>query len=159
LLAVEYLPQTVPDGIQRMKQAQAMLTLIYSIAFQLAEKNHIIFSLAWYDSKQDKLMIKRLASTQNLQAMFGELYHALEYMTCNAQGLRDGLFGQQFSSVTLVTNDITGELLHVLEQQVNANQKNLLVMTEESISQSSDWVNLQVIRPTELIENISRIII
>ncbi|MDE6004859.1 MAG: DUF58 domain-containing protein [Oscillospiraceae bacterium] len=159
LLAVEYLPQTVPDGIQRMKQAQAMLTLIYSIAFQLAEKNHIIFSLAWYDSKQDKLMIKRLASTQNLQVMFGELYHALEYMTCNAQGLRDGLFGQQFSSVTLVTNDITGELLHVLEQQVNANQKNLLVMTEESISQSSDWVNLQVIRPTELIENISRIII
>lgn len=163
LLAVEYLPQAVPDGIQRMKQAQAMLTLIYSIGLQLAEQENIIFSLAWYDSQQNKLVYKKLNSIQELLMLFRELYHTLEYMTCNAQSLRDGLFGQQFSSVTLVTNDTSGELLHVLEQQVNANQKNLLVITEEEISLHSDWVSLQVIQPNanpkEFAGNISGIII
>ncbi|MDE6776698.1 MAG: hypothetical protein K2J25_02070, partial [Oscillospiraceae bacterium] len=75
-------------------------------------------------------------------------------MTCNAQGLQDGLFGQQFSSVTLITNEISEELLHVLERQVDANQKNLLVITEKEISLNSDWVSLQAINPTEWTENI-----
>lgn len=159
LLVIEYLPESVPNGIQRMKQAQTMLTLVYSIALQLAEQNNICFSLAWCDSNQDKLITRKLTSVQELQTIFCELYHALEHMTCNAQGLQDGLFGQQFSSVTLITNEISEELLHVLERQVDANQKNLLVITEKEISLNSDWVSLQAINPTEWTENISRIII
>ena len=142
-----------------MKQAQTMLTLVYSIASQLAEQNNICFSLAWFDSKQDKLVTRKLTSVQELEIIFCEVYHALEHMTCDIQRLQDELLGQQFSSVTLITNDTSEELLHVLERQVNANQKNLLVMTEKEIFLNSDWVSLQKINPTEWKENISKIII
>lgn len=159
LLVAEYLPQAVTAGIQRMKQAQAMLTLIYSIASELTEQQQMLCTLAWYDSRTKTLVRRNLQSAQELQGIFRELYHVLEYMTLDAQALRNALFGQQFSSVTLVTNDDSGELLPVLEQQVNANQKNLLVMTEKTLSLCSDWVTLQTVSPAEFTENISRIII
>ena len=165
LLLAEYLPQPSADSIQQMKQAQAVLTLIYSIASGLAEhseKTGMICTMAWYDGKQQRLISRDLKTLQNLRQIFQDFYHSLNDMICNPQVLHDALTGKQFSSVTLVTNHNSDETIRMLEQQISAYQKNLLIMTEKPAARCSDWVTLQTIHPeafTEHSQEISEIVI
>ncbi|MDE5885572.1 MAG: DUF58 domain-containing protein [Oscillospiraceae bacterium] len=157
LLIAEYLPQAVADDLQRMQQAQAILTLIYSVACEFAEYSRqnpqICTSLVWYDGSQDQFISRELRTNQDLEQIFRALYHTLNCMTLKAQILRDALTGQAFSSVTMITNDTGEESLRILEQQVTANQKNLLILKKEpDIPEKfpelcSDQVALQIIHP------------
>ncbi|MDE5753261.1 MAG: hypothetical protein K2H89_01755, partial [Oscillospiraceae bacterium] len=150
---------------QQMKQAQAVLTLIYSIASGLAERSEqtgMICTMAWYDGRQQRLIRRDLKTLQNLRQIFQDFYHSLDDMTCNPQVLQDALTGKQFSSVTLVTNHNSDETIRMLEQQISAYQKNLLIMTEKPAAICSDWVTLQTIHPetfTEHSQEISEIVI
>ncbi|MDE6729527.1 MAG: DUF58 domain-containing protein, partial [Oscillospiraceae bacterium] len=160
LLIAEYLPQAVTDDLQRMQQAQAILTLIYSVACEFAEyarqNPEICTSLVWYDGSQDQFISHELKTPQDLEQIFRALYHTLHCMTLKAQILRDALTGQAFSSVTMITNDPGEESLRILEQQVTANQKNLLILKSEHAKAfpelHSDQVTLQIISPEILQE-------
>jgi len=156
LLLAEYLPESEAPAIDRMKQAQAFLTLIYSLSVRFAESENVAF-LAWHDGT--RLHCHPLQSAEDLPAVFRELYRSLDSMTLEAQDLREILSGQQYSSVTLITNDSHAEMLPVLEHQAEAGRKNLAVMTEEKISFPSDSVSVRQILPGQTAESISGLII
>lgn len=136
LLIAEYLPGTVEDrdDLRNMQQAQAMLTLIYSTACGFAEyarRNlESRVSLVWYDGASDEFVSRELTDPEDLKGIFRELYRTLDSMTLKSQILREALTGQTFSSVTMLTNDTGEESLRILEQQVTANRKNLLILDD-----------------------------
>ncbi|MDE7122560.1 MAG: hypothetical protein K2O42_10435, partial [Oscillospiraceae bacterium] len=109
-----------------------------------------------YDGSQAQFISLKLKTPQDLEQIFRELYHTLDCMTLKAQILRDALTGQAFSSVTMMTNDPGEESLRILEQQVTANQKNLLILKSENAKAfpelRSDQVTLQIISPEILQE-------
>ena len=156
LLLAEYLPDADEDTSERMKKAQAFLTLIYSMAVLLTKSENTAF-LAWHDG--ERLLYRPLKSVQELPAIFRELYRALNSMTLEAQDLREILSGQQYSSITLITNDIHAEMLPVLEHQADAGRKNLAVMTEETLVFPSDTVSVRIISPDAPADGIAGIII
>lgn len=156
LLLIEYLPGNDSDAMGKMQQAQAFLTLIYSMAVQLAESD-MICVLVWCNNS--RLIYKPLKSKNMLPEIFCELYHALDNMIMHTQNLREILAGQQYSSVTLITNDKHAQLLPVLENQTDAGQKNLAVMTEEPCFFSSDSVTVRSILPEQITESISGLVI
>ena len=156
LLLAEYLPESEADAPEKMRKAQAFLTLVYSFAVQLSRSENTVF-LAWHDGT--RLVCKALPSGGVLPDMFRELYRALNSMTLEAQDLHDLLSGRQYSSVTLITNDTQAEMLPVLEHHADAGRKNLAVMTEESISFPSDSVSVRRISPDAPAEGIAGMII
>ena len=156
LLLVEYLSDSNTDSLSYMKEAQAFLTLIYSMALRLTEaKAHTV--LAWHDG--DKLVWHSLKSKEQIPDIFRELYLSLTHMAMDAQDLHEILAGQQYSSVTLLTNDTRAELLPVLERQTEAAQKNLAILTEKNLSFSSDSVSVRTILSGRIAETISGLII
>ncbi|MBR0485834.1 MAG: DUF58 domain-containing protein [Oscillospiraceae bacterium] len=156
LLLAEYLPDTESDALVQMHRAQAFLTLIYSLAVYLTKSEDKAF-LAWHDGTH--LIYRSLQSEQELPDIFKELYRTLDRMTLEAQDLRDIFSGQQYSSVTLVTNDVNAEMLPVLEQQAEAKRKNLAVMTSETLVFQSDTVSVRRILPDALAEGVSGMVI
>ncbi len=158
LVIAEYLPNSA-EGLAYMKQAQAFLTVLYSLTAELCQKSKLIFHLAWYDERQDRLIYQQISSTETLTDIFRELYHALRHMTLDTQILRDGLAGQQYSSVTLLTNDSSGELLPVLERQIEAAQKNLIMISSQKSALHSDTVTMHLISPELPEDALSGIII
>jgi len=157
LLIAEYLPDAAEDGIGRMKQAQAFLTMFYSLTEELSQMPQISFVLAWYDNQQERLIYQPLHSPEMLPELFRKLIHALNHIQLDAQALHDDT--QLYSSVTLLTNDPSGELLPVLERQTDAAQKNLLVITEQPPPETSGSVTLLHIAPEQLREHIPTILI
>lgn len=156
LLLAEYLPEATSDRMEHMQSAQAFLTMIYSMAIRLTESDSIAV-LAWHDGK--RLFYQPLRSGEQIPEIFREMYHALEHMTLDAQDLREILADQQYSSVTLMTNDQHAELLPVLEHQTEAGQKNLVIMTGETLSRRSDSVTIRTVLPDRIAESIAGLII
>ena len=156
LLLAEYLSDTNIDSLSYMQEAQAFLTLIYSVALRLTE-TEIHTVLAWHDG--DKLVSHVLKSKEQIPALFRELYLSLTHMAMDAQDLHEILAGQQYSSVTLITNDTRAELLPVLERQTEAVQKNLAILTEKELSFTSDSVSVRTILSGRTAETISGLII
>ena len=100
-----------------------------------------------------------LKSKEDLPVIFRELYLSLTHMAMDAQDLHEILAGQQYSSVTLITNDTNAELLPVLERQTEAVQKNLAVMTDrKNLSFPSDSVSVRTILSGQIAESISGLI-
>ncbi len=156
LLLAEYLSDTNTDSLSYMQEAQTFLTLIYSVALRLAETEvHTV--LAWHDG--NKLVSHVLKSKEQIPALFRELYLSLTHMAMDAQDLHEILAGQQYSSVTLITNDTQAELLPVLERQTEAVQKNLAILTEKELSFTSDNVSVRTILSGQVAETISGLII
>ena len=156
LLLAEYLPEADSDTMDRMKQAQAFLTLVYSLSARLAESEDKAF-LAWHNGSH--LIYRPLQSAEELPEIFREMYRSLDSMALETQDLRSLFSGRQYSSATLVTNDSHAEMLPVLEREADAGRKNLLVMTGEKIAFSSDSVAVRPILPEQIAESISGLII
>ena len=77
LLLAEYLPEQEEDALTQMQQAQAFLTLIYSLAYRLSGTG-MTAALVWHDG--EKLLYRPLKSAGMLPEMFRELYCSLEHM-------------------------------------------------------------------------------
>ena len=154
LLLAEYLPSQEEDAFYRMQQAQSFLTLVYSLAFLMAEAD-MSAALAWHDS--GKLLYKPLKSADSLPDIFRELYHSLEHMSLDAQDLRELM--QEYSSVTLVTNDTYAELLPVLEKQMQAAQKNLIILNQKTLSFPADSVSVRTVSPDTITEDMTGLIL
>ena len=156
LVLAEYLSGTVSGEMEKMQEAQEFLTLIYSLAVQLAEAD-LTAILAWHSGS--RLFIRTLKSRDDLPEIFRELYHALDNMALDAQDLREIFSGQQYSSVTLITNDAQAAMLPVLERQTEAEQKNLVILHEQPLSFSSDSVSVRTVLPEQPAESLAGLVI
>ncbi len=156
LILAEYLPGTVSGELEKMQEAQAFLTLIYSLAVRLADAD-LTAVLAWHSG--GRLTFQTLKSRDDLPEIFRELYHALHDMSLDAEDLREIFAGQQYSSVTLITNDAQAAMLPVLERQTEAEQKNLVILHDRNLSFPSDSVSVRTVLPEQLAESIAGLVI
>ncbi len=151
MILAEYCP--TENG---MKDAQAILTLIYSLAFQLIRMEHP-FILAWYDGNKAEMLQCQPDSESALIEAFRNLYHSIKTMTGDPSAIREGLTGLTFSSATLISNNPESMLLSLLEEQLTANQKTFIPVTDTEVTFRSDFVDIQPVQ-TDL-QELKRIIV
>ncbi|HAJ97725.1 MAG TPA: hypothetical protein DCO72_08320 [Ruminococcus sp.] len=151
LILVEYCP--TEKGIQ---DAQALLTLIYSMALQLIRMEHPCI-LAWYDGNKGEMLQCQPDSESALVDAFRKLYSSLQTMTGDFSAVREGLTGMIFSSATLISNTAESSLLPLLEEQLTANQKTFIPITDLAVELRSDFVDIQPVETN--LQNLTRIII
>ncbi|MBR1529138.1 MAG: DUF58 domain-containing protein [Oscillospiraceae bacterium] len=156
LLLAEYLPEQEADSGIQMQQAQAFLTLVYSLAV-CAAKPDMTAILAWHDG--NRLHYQPLKSGETLPELFSQLYRSLRHMSLDAQDLHEILSGQEYSSVTLLTNDRNAELLPVLEKQTEASQKNLIILNSETHSFPADSVAVRTVSPDSMTDDLAGLIL
>jgi len=156
LLLAEYLPEQEEDSVSQMHQAQAFLTLIYSLAICVS-KPDMTAVLAWNDG--NKLHYQALKSKEMLPEIFSQLYRSLLHMSLETQDLREILSGQEYSSVTLITNDKNAELLPFLEKQAEASQKNLVILQDQPATLFTDHVSVRTASPDSLTDDLAGLIL
>ena len=151
LILVEYFPtqNSIPE-------AQALLTLIYSMAFQMIRMEHP-FILAWYDGNKGEMLQCQPDSENALVDAFRNLYRSMQTMTGDSSAIREGLTGLTFSSATLISNNPESSLFPLLEEYLTANQKTFIPVTDLAVEIRSDFVEIQPLE-TDL-HNLTRIII
>ncbi|MEE5993011.1 MAG: DUF58 domain-containing protein [Oscillospiraceae bacterium] len=151
LILIEYYPNE-----KAFQDAQAFLTLVYSIAFQMIRMEHPCM-LAWYDGNQGEMLQYQPDSEQALVEVFRNLYRSMKTMTGDSSAIREGLTGLVFSSATLISNYPESTLLPLLEEELTANQKTFIPVTDLAVQLRSDFVEIQPLE-TDL-HNLTRIII
>ncbi len=146
LLLVEY--QVSGNRQADLKAAQLLLTAVYSVALELMTLSHPCI-LAWYDTEQQQLFTQKPADQEALAESFRLLYHSLFSMEGHPDPIREALAGMVFSSATLFTNQPDTGLISLLEKDIIANQRDLLITGEVQTLPVSDRIDVQVLRPDE----------
>lgn len=143
LLFVEYVP------VKDRKYAQELLTLYYSVALYLVQSEQIC-ELGWYDDAAKEIVTCKPDSEYALAKAFGRLYQTLPVMKPCSVLFREMFAGRSYSSITVVTNDAHTNLLPLLEYDMNANQKNLIVIHAAVSSLSSETVTVVCVQPEDM---------
>lgn len=141
LLYAEYVPG------RSLADAQALLTLVYSLAYRMMQES-LVCELAWCDG--EKMVFCKPETEEHLEDSFRKLYNALYQMQADPDTVRDELGERLYSSVTVVSNHPWTEMLPLLEQRITANQKNLLLVTAEKIDLQSDAAEIRTVRPGQI---------
>lgn len=147
LLYLECLPGTPIQVLEKM------LGLLYSMAYQLIEGGHLC-EIAWFDSNASQVQRITPDSVEALGAAFGQLYTALPGLRTDPACVRPAFSGGAYSSVTIITCDPASGLPALLEEILRANQRNLLLVSEQppvSLPEQTELVQIDGDAPGQLI--------
>ncbi len=114
----------------KIREAESLLTLFYSLACQMIEMQ-IIPTIRWFDAKTQHMESYQPATLGQLTDVFRVLYHAIGSMKMDVQELLNTTVGEQYSSVTCITNNLSQTFLTAIDRQMTANQKTILVVCEK----------------------------
>ena len=154
LLLVEYCPPAGDSG--SMQEAGALLTVLYSIAWELITEQHPC-TIAWYDTSHDEVKRCPVHDEASLADTFRLLYETIYEIGNEDASLRYALGSEQFSSAVLLTNLAETQMLGILEHSVSANHRSALVIGQEPHSLESDETDICRVSPADPV--ISRLIV
>ena len=146
LLLVEYCPPADDSGT--IQEAGTLLTVLYSIAWELTQANHPC-TVAWYDSAHDEAKRCAVLDETSLADAFRMLYETIYEIGNEEAALRYALGSEQFSSAVLLTNLPQTQMPGFLEHSVSANHRSVIVGTEEPLSLESDETDIFRISPAD----------
>lgn len=131
------------------EEADALLTLLYSAAYQLIDSAHPC-TIAWLDSRTNAVTQIRPETTGELGETFHRLYDALYSLSSEDAPIHQALGATLFSSATVLTNVPVSPLLGTLEHSLTANQRNLLIVSKSETPLRSDQTDISHIHPDQL---------
>ena len=145
LLLLEYQPQRETD----LKQLEALLTMLYSLAYQLIAQEHPC-TIAWASRETGNVCVQTPESTAELGDAFRLLYASLYSLSSDDQLLHRELGNVLYSSATVFTNLPDTGMLGTLENSISANQRNLVIVSDHESTLQSDYTAIQTIHPDQL---------
>ncbi len=125
LLLLDYHGSAQGSMQERIRKAETFLTLFYSIVCRMLEQQ-VWPVILWYDGLQDVLEQHQPQSVGHLADIFRSLYDSIGSMELDTEKLMDRISGEQYSSLTCISDQLSPTLLHMIDKQLDANQKNLL---------------------------------
>lgn len=143
LLLLEY--RSPARQQQALEDADALLTLLYSLAHQLIRAAHPV-TLAWFDKERGEVVLCSPSTPGELTDAFGTLYDSLHTIGSDARSFLDALGAQPFSSAHVVTNCPDTAMLGILEHSIAANHRTLLIISEEETPLTSEMTDIMPIR-------------
>lgn len=131
-----------------IRDLEAMLKLLYSMALQLISGGHLC-ELGWYDSKSRAVQFISPDSEEALCAVFADLYAVLPALKADAEAVRMALAGRACSSVTVITCDPASCLPQLMEQTLRTNQRNCLLVSEKeaAVPELTDLIRIDPAAP------------
>lgn len=113
---------------QRMRETEAILSVFYSLVCNMVEQKSspMIFC---YNTKAQQMQHYSPTSIAGITEMFRELYFSLDTVKMDIQALLNETVGRQYSSLSCVTNDLSELLLTAIDQQIDANQRNIVFVS------------------------------
>ncbi len=145
---------------EKIQEAEAFLSLFYSIVCQMIEMQ-IIPVILWYDRNTNHMESHQPATFGELTDVFRALYDSIKAMDMDVQKLMNATVSLQFSSVTCVTNSFSNTLLSTIDRQMTANQKTMVVISDKNTHDelySAETVVLHT-APDKIAEDLRQIVI
>ena len=146
LLLVEYCPPSRQEGENH--EANALFTMLYSIALQLTAAQHPC-TIAWYHSEKDEAERFSVTDESTLHEAFRALFQAVYVMGSEETAIRYTLGTEVFSSAILLTNLSETQMLGILERSVTANHRTMLLIGK-STAQSSEQTDIMTVSADSL---------
>lgn len=115
---------------ERMRESEAFLSAFYSLVCTMREQQ-VIPTVIWYDEKSDHMYYCNPTTHAEITDMFRNLYLSMDAMRIDVQRLLNETVGMQFSSVTFLTNDLTDVCLNTVDRNLDANQRNIIYITDQ----------------------------
>ncbi len=144
----------------KMKETETILTIFYSIVCQMLEEQ-IQPTICWYHTGTQGLEQHVPATMGQLTDVFRKLYEAVDFMELDVQAVTDAVGEMRFSSVTCITTRLPEPMLTMIDRQLTANQKNILLVgtaNEERRFLSDETIVLQV-HPETVQDDIVQLVI
>ncbi len=159
LLLVEYVPTGKKTPAAIMQQAQALLTILYSVLQQMQAMS-ITPLVVWYDADAGDFVQAQPHNAKQLTDLFRQLYATLSHMPLPSDLLLDKLAGVPHSSVTYLTNHLSPSLLQAVDMGLDAMQRTLLLVTDAPVPDVSvTYTELLAVRPAHIAEDLPCLLI
>lgn len=147
LLLAEY--RAPSDRQQALRDADALLTLLYSLSCQLIEAVHPV-TIAWFDRRRGEVIQQSPADKSELAGTFRQLYMSLPYLGADAEAFRTALGAVKYSSAHVFTNVPDTVMPGIAEHSIAANHRTFYLVPECGTAPTSEETDILPMRAEAL---------
>ncbi|MBR1898511.1 MAG: hypothetical protein IJ825_06485, partial [Oscillospiraceae bacterium] len=115
-----------------LQDAQAFLTLVYSLACEIISRGHIC-EICWCNGSAEEAVRTLPESEEAIIPVFREMLDHLRHMDADEEKLLEQIGGTACASATVITNHPDSKLPEFAAGRITANQRNVLLIAEESV--------------------------
>lgn len=143
-----------------MRESEAFLSLLYSLACTMIEQQTAP-TILWYSTESNEIRQYTPTTLTDITEMFRELYYSLNSMKMDVHHLLNEVVNEQFSSVTCITNVFSELLTTAIDRRMNANQRNIIIISDKQVEKPSvsDHSSLIMTTPDNIDKDVKALIV